>query len=325
MAGPVNRPVPKPTEPGEIAAMTQIVTGSAMTDTAAFLALSQSIEAAVRQAAPLVAGIDWGGRQHISGVLWRRGVLVTSEQSLPDAEAYTAVLPGGARVAATLAGRDPSTNVVALRLEGEAPEITHAEPTGVGALTLALGSDGAGAATARLATLEVLGPAWESLRGGRIDRRLQIAVRLGHAAEGGPVIDAAGRLLGMSTFGPRRRVLVIPAATIGRVLEVLLREGRVLRGWLGVGLHPVALPRELAERTGAAQGLMVVNLAENAPAAGVLLPGDILLEIAGTPVATPRAVAAALGAERIGTAVALKVLRGGAPAELHVTVAARPT
>ncbi len=296
-----------------------------MTDTAPFLALSQSIEAAARQAAPLVAGIDWCGRHHISGVLWRDGVLVTSEQSLPDAEGYTAVLPGGARVAATLAGRDPSTNVAALRLEGAAPAAAHAEPDGVGALVLALGSDGAGATTARLGALEVLGPAWESMRGGRIDRRIQIAVRLGHAAEGGPVIDAAGRLLGMSTFGPRRSVLVIPAGTIGRVLEVLLREGRIARGWLGVGLHPVALPRELAERAGVSQGLMVVNLADGAPAAGVLLPGDILLAIAGAPVATPRAVAAALGPERIGQTVALKVLRGGAVAELHVTIAARPT
>ena len=295
-----------------------------MTDSAPFLALSQSIEATARQAAPLVAGIEWCGHHRISGMHWRDGVLVTSEQSLPDAEGYTAVLPGGARVAATLAGRDPSTNIAALRLEAGAPAAVHGEPAGVGALVLALGSDGAGNATARLGTLEVLGPAWESMRGGRIDRRLQIAVRLGVAAEGGPVVDAAGRLLGMSTFGPRRSVLVIPASTIGRVLDVLLREGRIARGWLGVGLHPVALPRELTERAGAGHALMVVNIAENAPAAGVLLPGDILLAIADTQVATPRNVAAVLGPERIGQSVLLKVLRGGVVAELHVTVAARP-
>jgi S1-C subfamily serine protease len=296
-----------------------------MTDGPSFVALSESIAATARQAAPFVCGIEWCGRHHISGILWRTGVLVTSEQSLPDAEGYTAVLPGGARVAATLAGRDPTTNVAALRLEGEAQAAIHAEPGGVGALVLALGSDGVGGATARLGAIEMLGPAWESLRGGRIDRLIRLGLRLGHAAEGGPVIDAAGRLLGMSTFGPRRSVLVIPAMTIARAVEPLLREGRVVRGWLGIALHPVALPHELVERAGASHGLMVLNIATGAPAAAALLPGDILLEIAGSPVATPRAVAAALGPERIGKTVALRVLRGGNVVTPSVTVAARPT
>jgi len=296
-----------------------------MTASTSFAALSTAIEAAARAASPFVAGLDWGGRHHISAVLWRPGVLVTSEQSLPDADGITAVLPGGARVAATLAGRDPSTNVAALRLE--APAVTalaHAEPAGVGALALAMGADGAGGITARLASIERLGPAWESMRGGRIDRSIGLAVRLSATAEGGPVIDADGGLLGMSTFGPRRSVLVIPASTIARVLDPLLSAGRIARGWLGVGLHPVDLPREQAELAGVAVGLMVVNLAAGAPAMGVLMPGDILLEIGGTAVASPRAVAAALGPERIGQTVSLKVLRGGALARPSVTVAARP-
>ncbi len=289
-----------------------------------FAALSDAVEAAARRAAPLVAGLEWGGRHHISGTLWRPGVLVTSEQSLPRAEGYTAVLPGGARVAATLAGRDNTTNLAVLRLEGEAPAAVHAEPGGVGALLLALGSDGGGGVTARMGVLEVLGPAWDSLRGGRIDRLMRLGLRLGEAAEGGPVIDAAGRLIGMSTFGPRRSVLAIPAATIARVLDPLLREGRIARGWLGVGLHPVTLPHDLAERAGTPHGLMVVSLEAEAPAAGVLLPGDILLAIGDAPVATPRSVAAALGPEQIGATVALKLLRGGTLATPSVTVAARP-
>jgi len=295
-----------------------------MPETTAFAEFSLAVESTARHAAPLVVGLDWCGRHHISGILWRPGLIVTSEQSLPDAEGYTAVLPGGARVAATLAGRDPSTNVAALRLESDAPVATQAEVGGVGALVLALGSDGAGEITARLGAVEVLGAAWESMRGGRIDRLIRLGVRLGAAAEGGPVIDAHGRLLGMSTFGPRRTVLVIPASTIGRVLEPLLREGRIDRGWLGVGLHPVALPRELAERAGAGHGLMVANLAEGAPAAGVLLPGDILLEIDGTAVASPRNVAGALGPEKIGQPASVKVLRGGSVTMLTITVGARP-
>ncbi len=290
----------------------------------AFAALSHATEAAARAAAPLVAGIDWSGRHHVSGVLWQKGVLVTSEQSLPDAETYTAVLPGGLRVPATLAGRDPATNVAALRLEADPPPAASANPGGVAALVLALGSDGAGQVTARFGAIELLGGAWDSMRGGRIDRLMRLGIKLAEGAEGGPVIDADGALLGMSTFGSHRSVLVIPTATIARVLPQLLKDGRIARGWLGIGLHAVSLPRDLAERAGAAHGLMVVNIAESAPAAGVLLPGDILLEIDGGPVATPRAVAAALSQERIGQEVALKVLRGGVLTAERVTVCARP-
>jgi S1-C subfamily serine protease len=295
-----------------------------MTELSAFAMLSHATADAARRGASLVGGIEWCGRQRVSGVLLRAGVLVTSEQSLPEAEGYGAVQPGGARVAATLAGRDPATNIAVLRLESPAPNVMLAEPEGVGALVLALGSDGAGDITARLGAVEVLGPAWESQAGGRIDRLVRLGLRLGSAAEGGPVIDAEGRLLGMSTFGPRRSVLVIPGSTMIRVVDQLLRDGRIDRGWLGVALHPVALPKEFADRSAAGAGLMVVKLAEGAPAAGVLLPGDILLEIAGVPVTTPRAVAAALGPERIGQAVVLTVLRGGQTATPSVTVAARP-
>jgi S1-C subfamily serine protease len=295
-----------------------------MTDTSAFSALSHAIAAAARLGAAGVAGLEWGGRHHISGILWRPGVLVTSEQSLPESDGFTAILPGGARAAATLAGRDPATNVAVLKLEAEAPAHVEAQAGGVGELVLALGSDGLGEITARMGGIEVLGAAWESQRGGRIDRLIRLGVRLGPAAEGGPVLSAEGGLLGMSTFAPRRGVLVIPTATIDRVLEQLLIEGRIARGWLGVGLHPVALPKEIAEREGAAGGLMVVNLAEGGPAASALLPGDILLEMEGVAVTTPRCIASALGPDTIGRAMALKVLRAGGVTLQNITVAARP-
>ncbi len=290
-----------------------------------FAALSDAIATTAAGGAPLVAGLEWGGRHHISALIWGGEVLVTSAQSLPEAEGYTAVLPGGGRVAALLAGRDPSSNLAVLRLGQPAqPPATTADAAGVGALVLALGSDGAGGISVGMGGIETLGPAWESQHGGRIDCLIRLGLRLEDAAEGGPVIDAAGRLLGMSTFGPRHRVLVIPAATIARVLPHLLREGRIRRGWLGVGLHPVMLPHDLAARAGAGHGLMVVSITAGAPTEGMLLPGDILLAIGETAVATRRSVAAVLEPERIGEVVTLRLLRGGMPAEASVTIAARP-
>ena len=102
------------------------------------------------------------------------------------------------------------------------------------------------------------------------------------------MLTLGGRLIGMSTAGPRRRALAIPAATIERVLDPLLAEGRIARGWLGVGLQPVMVPDSLREAAGRDSGMMVVSLASGAPAATAgVLPGDIMLE-SGRPPMRPR-------------------------------------
>jgi S1-C subfamily serine protease len=290
----------------------------------ALAALSDAMEARVRAAGPAVVAIDWGGRLTLSALLWGDGVAVTSEQSLIHAAGYTAVLPGGARVPATLAGRDAATNLAVLRLEAAAPVLAAAEPGGAGALVLALGRDEAGEVIVRLGAVDRVGPAWQSQRGGRIDRLIRLDLRLGAVAEGGPVVDSRGFLLGMSTCGPHRSVLVIPAATIARVVPALLQGGRVARGWLGLGLHPVALPRDLIDRAGGGSGLMVVSVADQAPAAGILLPGDILLEAGGRRLGGARDLAIALGEETVGNTLDLRLLRGGESMLCAVVVAARP-
>ncbi len=302
-----------------------------MTENDPLAALSDALQARVAAGAAAALALDWGGHRHISAILWRAGVLVTSEQSLPRANAYTATLHGGARIGARLAGRDPTTNVAVLKLDAEmaAPAFTPAAPGGAGALAVVLGGDAHGGTAARLAPIELVGPAWDSQAGGRIDHLIRLGLRLSPASEGGPVFDAAGGLLGMSTFGPRRSVLVIPSATIARVIEPLLGAGRIARGWLGVVLHPVCVPREAIAQAGlpegsAAAGLMVVSLAENAPATLTLLQGDILLALEGVALTSPRAAAAALGPDSVGRTVTLRVLRGGQVMSLSITIAARP-
>lgn len=292
----------------------------------AFAALSDAVAAHVQAAAPLIVGLEWGTRHQVSAVLWRDGIAVSSEQSLPEMDSYTAILPGGARVAALPMGRDPGTNVVALRIASPArARLTPAAPLQVGALVLALGADGTGGIRARLGAIETIGPSWQSQCGGRIDQLIRLDVSLGHAAEGGPVLDSRGALVGISTFGPRNQVLVIPASTVERVLEQLLAHGRVPRGWLGVGVQPVQIPREMEAQAGASSGLMVLSIADGAPAAGIVLPGDILISAGNMRLPTPRALTTLLGAEAIGARLDLLVLRGGAAHHLSVEVAARPS
>lgn len=286
--------------------------------------LSTGLADRVAQAAPITVGIH-GAKRPSSGILWRPDVVIASEQLLGD-EAAFGIVAGDQRIDATLAGRDTGTNVAILKLatplQGTLPSAA-AEPR-VGALVLVAGRDINGGPTGRLAMIHALGGAWHSMAGGRIDALIRLDSRLG-IDEGGPVLSLNGSLLGMSTSGPRRRTIVIPTATLARVVDPLLADGRIARGWLGVGLQPVMIPDGLRQSAGRESGLMVVSLAAAAPAetAGVL-PGDIVLDIDGTPVSRPRALAVMLGPDRIGHAVTIRVLRAGAVQSIAVTVAARP-
>jgi S1-C subfamily serine protease len=140
------------------------------------------------------------------------------------------------------------------------------------------------------------------------------------------VLDAAGGLLGISTLGPRRQVLVIPSTTVEGVLEPLLSKGRVERGWLGLALQPVLVPEALQSQAGQSRGLMIMGVSRDSPAARAnLQPGDILLAIAGESVSSPAMVAARLGPESVGQQIELRLIRAGGILTLGATVASRPT
>lgn len=261
--------------------------------------------------------------RHLTGTLWRPDVVVASEQSLPDRDEHEVVVAGGTVLKAKAAGRDPGTNVALLRLERPQPTADlkdgEARP---GTLALAFGADGAGGVSARLGLVNRAGPEWTSQAGGRIDRYVTLDIRLARAEEGALVLDAAGRRLGFSTFGPRGRVLAIPSASVERVLPALLAAGRVARGWLGVALQPIAVPDALHAEAGQPSGAMVMSVAAQGPAAKAgILAGDIVLTVNG--VRGLRRITAEL-AGGTGREAELRVIRGGAVLALKATIEARP-
>jgi DNA-binding CsgD family transcriptional regulator len=101
--------------------------------------------------------------------------------------------------------------------------------------------------------IAAVGAAWQSMRGGTIDARIELDLRLRRRAEGGLVVDGAGGAFGMAVRGPRGRTLVIPAATIDRVAGQLLAHGRVQIAYLGVGLKDVPLDDDRAREPGGAR------------------------------------------------------------------------
>ena len=297
-----------------------------MPDTAHNLltSLSEALDESVRLARPRVASISVQGHRLRSGTLWRRDVVVASEQQFPDVGEATVTLADASGLAARVAGRDPGTNVIALRLDGAAdpPPLLGAEPR-LGALAAGFGADEAGISM-RLGIVHSVGPAWHSRAGGRIDRRITLDMAVTPREEGGPVLDAAGGILGISTLGPRR-VLVIPSSTVDAVIEPLLSKGRVERGWLGAALQPVLVPEGLQSETGAPRGLMVMSLSKGGPAAQANLHvGDILVAIGGQSVTSPAMVAQRLGPETVGQQIELRLIRAGNLVSQQVTIRARP-
>jgi S1-C subfamily serine protease len=252
-----------------------------------------------------------------SGFVWREGVVVTADEALEGEEGFHVHLPDGSRAEATLAGRDPSTDVALLRVAGALPgplPLVDGSRS-VGEIVLALGRSAEGPVAA-MGVVGALGPAWRSLRGGNIDARVTLGLRLPRAAEGGVAVDAEGRAFGMAVFGPRRSALVIPAATIERVAPRLLEHGRIARGYLGLGLQPIRL-----EESGET-AVLIVSVDPGGPGrrAG-LVQGDILVAFDGQPV---QGLRQRLGPDSVGRTVQLTVLRGGERRAVAITIGESP-
>jgi S1-C subfamily serine protease len=286
---------------------------------------SHALAGRAEAAKSAVVAIPLAHGRHITGTVWRSGIVVASEQSLPRQDEFELVAAGGATVTAKLAGRDPSTNIALLRFAAPiaSPSMIAGEAR-TGAMVLAIGADGSGSTSARLGLVNLAGPEWHSSRGGLIDRRIVLDVSLARREEGGPVFDAAGGCLGMSTFGPRGQVIVIPALTIERIVPQLERDGHIARGWLGVALQAVAVPDALRETAEQSSGLMVMSVVEGGPAAQAgIVAGDIILSVDGTSARRMRKIARHFGADSIGRKADLRLIRSGAVITVQTTIAER--
>jgi S1-C subfamily serine protease len=172
---------------------------------------------------------------------------------------------------------------------------------------------------AAFGTVSFVGGAWRSFRGGEIDARIELDLSLRRAGEGGVALDASGRAFGMVVFGPRRRVLVIPAATIERVAATLETHGKVPRGYLGLGLQPTKVDGDDG------LGVMVMSVDPKGPgAAAGVRQGDVIIKWNDQPIQGVRMLLRTLGPATVGSTVKLALRRGGEPVEVHLTLSERP-
>ncbi|MDB5580842.1 MAG: serine protease [Bradyrhizobium sp.] len=283
-----------------------------------FADLSSSLVDTVTTISPHIVEVQ-SHRSLASGFFWRDGLIVTPDETLAEDGKINVELADGTVLDAALVGRDAATDVALLRVEGaRAGAVAFgSEPIRAGALALIV----AAAESAPLVTFGIVatvGPAWQSMRGGVIDARIEMDGRLRHRAEGGLAVGGGGEAFGMAVRGPGGRTLVIPAATIDRIATQLAVHGRVPVAYLGAGLKDVPVDDD-------GRGAMVMTLDRDGPAAAAgLQQGDIILSWAGKRLPHTGVLLRLLRTTPVGSKVTLGLRRGGSPLNLTITIGDRP-
>lgn len=298
------------------------------------ITFSDQLAGVVEQAARSIVTVAARPRQSASGLLWSAGqetVVLTADHVIEREDDITVVLPDKREVKAQLIARDPGTDLAILRLPGDvgasATPAQIAEGVRVGNLVLAIGrpsSDGPRVSFGAVSSIEGPRRSWQ---GGEIEGIIYADVTLYPGFSGGPLVDLAGRVVGLNSSQlTRQNNTAIPVATLRRIATTLLTHGRVRRGYLGIGTQQVPLPAALAQKAGVSQqtALLVATVEPGSPAeTGGLLLGDLVLALNGQSVTDVEALRAHLSGDKLGQALTVKILRGGEPRDLSVTIGER--
>ncbi|MFL5481394.1 MAG: S1C family serine protease [Gemmatimonadaceae bacterium] len=291
--------------------------------------LSSQLASAVQTAGNSIVAIHARRRIPSSGIMWRDGVVVSASHTVRSEGDISITLPNGDSAKATIAGRDSATDLIVLRIKGNAT--VKAAPRGdysslrVGTLVLAVGRPGKNV-SASFGIVSAVGEGWRTWQGARIDRVLRLDLAVYDGFSGGPLVDAGGGVVAINNSALARGTpLALPAQAVDRVVEELLERGHVRRPFIGVAVQPVALSAALSKQhqISGDSGLMIVSIADNSPAEkGGILLGDLLLEAGGHRLSRPDDLLDALAAKQ-DAPVSLKVLRGGVLKTISITPADR--
>jgi S1-C subfamily serine protease len=287
------------------------------------LDLSDQLAAAVQRAGQSVLAVHGRPRLPSTGIHWRSGLIVTANHTLQTEEDLSVTGPTGESSRVTVVGRDPNLDIAILKSatpSGAVAEIGDSDAVRVGHMVLALGAgpraswgvvSAIGAASSRRAESDVF----------------SLDLRLYPGFSGGPLVDARGAVVGVNTSGASRHLhLAIPANAVNRVVDAVVRHGRVPQAFLGVSTQQIRVPDGAREegKGGRDRAVIVVEVQPGSPAAAGLLVGDVILALDDVAITDPLDLRGALRAERIGQRVTASVLRAGRVVEVALTVGERP-
>ncbi|XSC47028.1 S1C family serine protease [Bradyrhizobium sp. RDT10] len=284
--------------------------------TAAILtSFSSALADIVARTTPAIVSVH-SHRLRASGFVWKPGLIVTADEALADEGEVSIKFADGTARPASIAGRDhrPISPCCDLDARDMAPVVLSSVVPDLGSLSVVVAAEH-GVPTAALGAVSLVGRSWRSLRGGEIDARIELDVRLRPSHEGGLAVNASGEAIGMAVRGVRR-VLVIPGATIDRIAGRLETHGRIARGYLGVGLQPVKLDDGV--------GAMVMSVDKSGPSAAAgIRQGDVIVGWNDEKLSGVRSLLRALGPDSIGSVVDVAIRRGGEPVRIKLTIGER--
>ena len=295
--------------------------------TTEFRAMAAAMAAVVESAGQNVVQVNGRRRIPASGLVWSaEGVIVTANHVVRTEDVKIA-LPDGEGLKATLIGRDPAIDLAVLRIDRDglaASPWSPEEELRVGAMVFALGRPGS-TIQASLGILSALGEDWRLHGGARISHYVRADLVMYPGFSGGPIVDAAGRVVGMSTSAlSRDGGIALTRTTVEPAVEAILKHGSVRRGYLGVGVQTVQLPPALRSELGQETGVLFNSVTPDSPAErGGLVVGDILVNLEDEKILTPEDLAAALRSDWTGKETTLQIIRGGAPHKVSVEIEVR--
>jgi S1-C subfamily serine protease len=268
-------------------------------------------------------------RMPASGIVFAPDLVLTAEHAIEKNEDITVVSGDGTEIPAKIAGRDAGTDLAVLKLErsvGTVAEVTK-DPARLGQIALALARPSRDGIEASLGTVSAIGGPVQTGRGGMLERYYRTDSISFPGFSGGPLVAADGMILGLNTSGlSNGAALTIPADIAWNTADILVRDGQIKRGYLGVRSQTVDISgtTQDALKRKQATGLLVMSVEKNSPAAqGGLIVGDILVAVAGNPILHHDELFSRLNGDIVGKATPVEILRGGQLQTVNIVIGER--
>jgi len=299
-------------------------------------AYSRAVTSVAEKVGPSVVSLQVHGaaqEDHASGsgfIFTPDGYILTNSHVVHKASAMQVVLADGREFPAEQVGDDPDTDLAVVRIF--APRLIHvgfgdSSAVRVGQLVIAIGNPYGFQATVTAGVISALGRSLRAKTGRLIDNVIQTDAALNPGNSGGPLVNAQGEVIGVNTAiirGAQGICFAIPTSTAIDITHRLIQDGRILRGYLGIGGQNVPLLRRLSRfyHLPKESGILVISVEPQSPAerAGVI-KGDIIVTYEGRPVGNLDDLHKHLMGDGIGIAAMLSVIRGPEKIDLKIVPA----
>jgi S1-C subfamily serine protease len=293
--------------------------------------LSNELAGIVGAVEPHIVSVRARRHYPSSGVRWSPDVVVTADHTIQREEDIAVTLADGKTVGATLAGRDPGTDLTVLKIQpasSSTSQIGRSKAVKAGEMALVVGRSPDSGVNASLGIISAVSGKWRTWRGGQLDAYIRLDARLFPQSSGGAVVNVHGEIVGIATSALSRIAgIAIPVSSIESVTEKLLQKGFVPHGYVGIGVQQVPFSEELRKKLSIPNrsGLIVLTVEPGGPAdkSGLLI-GDILVNIDDAVIEETDDLRQYSDSGVIGKSVDIKYVRGGVSKQSALTVGERP-